>query len=86
MYLRIFFPKQGQGYSQSSLRGLLYPLLYKGNRRRFAHRPFYVDDAVSERNKKLQFVTLELGSTELLKLTCCARCPFLSPFHCCPTN
>ena len=50
------------------------------------HFTLLPDEADSERNKKLQFVTLELGSTELLKLTCCARCPFPSPFHCWPTN
>ena len=51
------------------------------------HFTLLPDDADSERNKKLQFVRLELGSlTELLKLTCCARRPFPSPFHCWPTN
>ena len=35
---------------------------------------------------QLQFVTLKLGSVELLTLTCCAWLPFPPPFQCWPRN
>ena len=50
------------------------------------HFTLLPDDADSGSYKNLQFVTLELGSTELRKLICCARCPLPTPSHCWPRN